>query len=424
VNKIVCSPLSMPFTGNVDLQFVLFGRPSLASLGAAGPTLFDDVEQFGIAPPVRAWDLLSLALGIGAADEGCVRKGSSDGWTREIHLNVAVQDATFWSSQRNCIEKMLHFLTGDIWRVDFGKGGTMPPKPTRMRASEEDCVCLLSGGADSLTGAIDLVAKGKTPLLVSQVSKGDKDVQRYFANTIAGANHHLQLNHNISLPNVSERSQRARSVLFIAYGVLAATSLEFYKSKGNTSLFIPENGYISLNVPLTPLRMGSLSTRTTHPYYMGMFQRLLDAANLRVKLENPYQFQTKGELFKQCKNQKLLKKLACQSTSCGRYARMGFQHCGRCVPCIIRRAALYAYGITDTTKYRYGDLSINNGKHRHFDDVRSASFAVHQVKSFGLESWIGGALSTTQLGDTTSYRALISRGIDELSVFLDDVGAL
>jgi len=33
-------------------------------------------------------------------------------------------------------------------------------------------------------------------------------------------------------------------------------------------LRVPENGLIALNVPLDPLRLGSNSTRTTHPYYM------------------------------------------------------------------------------------------------------------------------------------------------------------
>src|SRR4029077_3996326 len=123
--------------------------------------------------------------------------------------------------------------------------------------------------------------------LVSQVSNGDKGHQQSFAATIAGSNHHLQLNHNITSPVVAERSQRSRSILFIAYGILGATLLEKYQAGERVTLFLPENGFISLNIPLTPLRIGSLSTRTTHPFYLRHFQELLNLAGFRVDIENP-----------------------------------------------------------------------------------------------------------------------------------------
>lgn len=58
----------------------------------------------------------------------------------------------------------------------------------------------------------------------------------------------------------SENSTRGRSFLFFALGVFAGTGL----GKAFT-LRVPENGLIALNVPLDPLRLGSNSTRTTHP---------------------------------------------------------------------------------------------------------------------------------------------------------------
>ena len=425
--KIVCTPLSIAVKEPLDLQCVLFGRSGLETMGSAGTTLTDDILRFGITPPARAWDLLSIALSAGTADESCLRSLSSDGWTREIDLQVSVQDVTFWQSQRENLQTMLRFLTGDIWNIQFSKGGAAPPKLKKgkqKRTSNEDCVCLLSGGADSLAGAIDVVAGGKRPLLVSQVSRGDGDKQRVFADAIAEKGRHLQLNHNIKVPGVAERSQRVRSLFFITYGVLAATCVEAYEAGKETTLYIPENGFISLNIPLTPLRVGSLSTRTTHPYYLKLFQQILDAAGLRVRLINPYQFQTKGELLAKCQNQALLKRFAIQSTSCGRFLKNGYKHCGRCVPCIVRRAAFHAWDVEDSTEYVFEDLSVNDENHRHFDDVRSACFAVQQVKSKGLDEWTGGAVSTTQLGDTKLYKALLNRGIDELSAFLTQSGAL
>ncbi|MDB6066475.1 MAG: hypothetical protein JWR26_2683 [Pedosphaera sp.] len=423
--KVICNPLSIPVNPPVDRQYTLFGRSGIQSLGEAGPTLLDDITYFGVSPDPRAWDLLAIALSVVSADEGCARNRSADGWTREIQLEVSVQDARFWDSQKPILQKILRFLTGDIWNLSFVSGGLAAPKIKKnKRKSDEEAVCLLSGGADSLSGAIDLKAQGKNLLLVSQISDGDKGNQRVFADVIAGVGHHLQLNHNISSPVVGERSQRSRSILFIAYGVLGATVLETFKAGNTVKLYVPENGFISLNIPLTPLRIGSLSTRTTHPYYFRLVQTLLDNAGLQVSIENPYQFKTKGELFSDCQTPELLKRFVCESTSCGRFKRNAYRHCGRCVPCLIRRAALHKWKFKDTTTYVYGDLSINDGDHKDFDDVRSACFAVQKVKAAGLDEWVGGCLSSTQVGETKDYKALLERGVAELGAFLKSAGAM
>src|SRR5258706_517014 len=83
-------------------------------------------------------------------------------------------------------------------------------------------------------GSIGFAARGELPLLVSQVSKGDKTNQTYFARQICGDDHHLQLNHDVNTPE-SETSQRARSFIFLAYGVVAATALESYKATGKAT---------------------------------------------------------------------------------------------------------------------------------------------------------------------------------------------
>jgi hypothetical protein len=416
--KIACTPLDFPIKPRADRQYVLYGRPSSAKRGTAGPTLLSDLRSFSPSP--RAWDFLSIALSVVAADTGCPRDTSSDGWTRQIGLQVAVADKAFWDGQVDETERMLCVLTGDIWRISF-TGGGIRPRPQKKRVKHpEDSVCLLSGGADSLVGAIDMVARGKTPLFASQVSDGDKDKQKRFAATISPDSTHLQLNHNIR-PRDLEISYRARSIIFFAYGILAATSTDRYGDGDSVDLYYPENGFISLNVPLTPLRLGSLSTRTTHPVFIANLQKILNAAKLRVRLTNPYQFTTKGEMLRGCKNQKLLKKLAFQTSSCGRSIRI-HMHCGRCVPCIVRRAAFLKWGVSDRTDYKYEDLSAHDSHHSEFDDVRSSCFAVEQVRLKGIDYWIGGALNSAQLGDVSKYRAVTERGLAEIGRFLKLAG--
>lgn len=423
--KILCAPESYHFEEvvNGNLGVVLYGHTHRHELGSVGATVRRTIHQCGLQPAIHAWDLLSIALSVIAADTCVKRHNSPDGWTRRLNLEIAVCDPDFWNSQTDLLVRQLNFLTTDIWNVKFLDGGIQPIPPKRVVKPNHECVVLLSGGLDSFIGAIDLVyAYGKSPYAVSQVSQGDKSKQKLFAAKIGGGLPHLQLNHNTHFFGENERSQRSRSFIFLSYGVLAATALARYHNGKDVTLYVCENGFISINPPLTDARLGSLSTRTTHPTFIDLFQHLIDASGLRVKLVNPYQFRTKGEMLKGCADHSLLHRYAHISTSCGRYARYGYKHCGRCLPCLIRRAAFQAGGIRDATEYIYANLSRNDEDHSRYDDVRSAAMAVAIANDVGITNWAGPALSTASLNDITEYRAVVYRGLDELQTFLGKVG--
>ena len=422
--RVICSQTPNPLDPIEGVAFSLFRQPMQHGVGRVAAAMPQHLRRAGVYPSSRAWDFLALALSVAAADQGCLRRTSPDGWTREIRLEVAVTDAEFWNTQTKAISDTLRFLTGDIWQLAFVPGGAPPPRPIRStsRRLTGDCVCLLSGGADSLVGAIDAVSAGRLPVLVSQIAQGDAGRQQQFAETIGQSLSHLQLNHAIEPPGEAERSQRARSLVFVAYGVLAASVLPKHSRGEEVDLLIPENGFVSLNVPLTPLRLGTLSTRTTHPFFIGQMQRILDAVGFHVRLLNPYQLKTKGEMLIECSDQSLLRDLVFGSTSCGRFSRFNYKHCGRCVPCLVRRAAFLRWGQEDETLYRYQDLSILDDKHSGFDDVRSVAFATHRVERSGVQTWAGDALNYMQLGDTTAYADLVERSVAELREFLDEAG--
>ena len=422
--RVICRPNPGPLDPAEGVAFSLFTPPQQAGVGRLATNIPRDVLRAGVQPNPRAWDFLALAVSVMAADVGCLRDNSPDGWTRDIQLEVAVTNPEFWNTQAEALNSVLGFLTGDIWDIEFVSGEIRPPRRRRStkRRLTGDSICLLSGGVDSLVGAIDIVTSGRRPVLVSQIAGGDKNRQREFADTIGDELSHLQLSHAIRTPNVSERSQRARSMPFIAYGVLAASVLPQYRRGEVIDLLIPENGFVSLNIPLTPLRIGSLSTRTTHPFFIHQIQRVLDASGLHVRLVNPYQFKTKGEMLIECADQALLENLAFESTSCGRFARFNYGHCGRCIPCLVRRAAFLRWGRRDKTIYEFEDLSIPDNRHRDFDDVRSAAFATLRVAQEGIEAWAGDAINYVQLGDTSPYVNLAERGIAELRIFLEKIG--
>lgn len=422
--RIACLPEDLPDRAGTDLRFDIYSRSRLAERGRVGNLVPGRIRRLGLRPSIDAWDFTSFAMAVVAADEAVSRERSPDGWTREIGLTVAVSSPDFWNTQRGRLTQALRFLSGDIWELEFIGDGASPTTSDPARLRNEDMVCLLSGGMDSLIGAIDVVGEGRRPLFVSQMAKGDTADQKMFAETIAPKSLHLQLNHHARPPGASERSQRARSIAFLGFGVLAASCLRRHHDGEEVELRIPENGFISQNVPLTPLRTGSLSTRTTYPYFLRLIQETLDAAGLRVRLNNPYEHSTKGEMLLGCTDQPTLAQLVGDLTSCGRYSRTGFRHCGRCVPCQVRRGAYLAWGQGDDTTngYKYDPLGQNDLRHARFDDVRSVAMAIETVNRHGIDELIGGAMNARMLGDVAPYREVVRRGIAELSALHAHLG--
>jgi len=72
---------------------------------------------------------------------------------------------------------------------------------------------------------------------------------------------------------------------------------------------------------------GSLSTRTTHPHVVNLFQRILDALSLSVRIETPFKFSTKGRSWLTERTKNTLRASApnhhvhCSRPSAGRYQR-------------------------------------------------------------------------------------------------------
>lgn len=407
-----------------DIEILLYGHRGESDRASVGASIHDVIKRSHLQPELRAWDFLTIALSIVATDQ-IVQRHSADGWTRQLSLTIAVNEPEFWEAQKGLLSEAVRFLTTDLWELDFLGNGHQPELSEEPLIPDENCVSLLSGGMDSLIGAIDLTAQGANqPYMVSQVAQGDKNTQAGFAANIGGGLRHLQLNHNTVAPWPKERSQRARSLAFIAYGVLAASTLKHYKDGERVPLYICENGFISINPPLTLSRLGSLSTRTTHPIFLDSLQRLLHAAGLHVQLVNPYQFSTKGEMLRGCSDQAILLQNAHSSTSCGKYARYGYTHCGRCVPCLVRRAAYHAWGEQDQTDYRFNDLWRDESDYARFDDVRSVAMAITKVNLDGLDKWLGASLNSYRMGDVRPYQQTVERGLRELESFFHSIGIM
>jgi len=302
-----------------------------------------------------------------------------------------------------------------------------------------DEVALFSGGLDSLIGAIDSLDAGRTPLLVSHAGDGatskaqDNCLQELRREYPKNSFNRLRLWMDLNKVNVKgskhETTTRGRSFLFFATGILAGSGLgkEF-------TLRVPENGLIALNVPLDPLRLGSHSTRTTHPFYISRWNEFLKILGINGTVQNPYWNKTKGEMALECANKSLLEKVIPLSSSCssptkGRWQKLPAQHCGHCLPCLIRRAAVRK-GLGeggDKTTYTIEDLSkrtldSNEAEGR---QVRSFQFAINRLVSkprlAKLMLHSNGSLSDQSAEDQEELFGVYSRGLIEVSEILKNV---
>ena len=332
----------------------------------------DQVASLGLRSSERAIDLVLLAALVTAGDTRVSRPiNAQDGWTREVDLYVPVSAPELWNDKKQSVEALLRFLTGDRWRVFFhvrtDRTMALAIQPKRVAIDDLTEVSLLSGGLDSLIGAINLLARGRYPLFVShywdaETAKAQTSVLKALAKHFCGNEikrvrvrlgfdrHHLDTQER-------EATQRGRSFLFYALAALAASAFD-----RPMAVDVPENGLIALNVPLDPLRLGALSTRTAHPHFIAGMRRLIDAVGLSVSLSNPYRHMTKGEMVSGCADGAFLRKVVSDSMSCSspakaRYRKLSPRHCGYCVPCLIRRASLKAgLGVKDPTLYTVEDL--------------------------------------------------------------------
>lgn len=176
-------------------------------------------------------------------------------------------------------------------------------------------------------------------------------------------------------------NQRSRSFLFIAISLWAMSG-----TKNLHELLMPENGLIALNVPLDYLRNGSHSTRTTHPYYLKLWNEIAGDI-FGYSIRNPYWNKTKGEMASECLNKEVLKIAMGQSFSCSSVNSASIhsgrsQHCGHCLPCIIRRAAMHkAFGDFDPSEYMDSSVTaMMNDRGHSGEQLRSFQYAITKLK--------------------------------------------
>ncbi|MFX4262261.1 Qat anti-phage system QueC-like protein QatC [Pelotomaculum propionicicum] len=355
------------------------------------------MKENSIYPTEDGIDILSLAGLVYLADTRISRRlHSQDSWTREIAIELPVYNLEKWTPLEGLFTRMLNFLTGDRWIISFRKRDEeLAEKPeVEIPLPEFDAVTLFSGGMDSLIGTINHLENYHKTALISHASEAHtKNAQSKLLTQFQCKYPDLDplyldlwmvFRKNLIPGGGNENTTRSRSFLFMAFGVFAISGM-----KGVSTLEVPENGLIALNVPLEELRIGSHSTRTTHPFYLDSWNQVLNGLGLDLSVRNPYWNMTKGEMAVACLNKDFLLQVIQDSISCSspqkaRWSGAAPQHCGYCIPCIIRRAAMnkaFQEG-KDSTPYLIEsvlEIAANHSKGKGAQ-LRSFQVAISKIK--------------------------------------------
>ena len=339
--------------------------------------------QFGDLSTIEH-DLLTLASAVLAADRAS-KRGEREEFNRKISMDISLYNVAKFYPLLADFRRILRFLSKDAWTLSLRQTKVAPKwggldDEKCITQQEDGSVLLFSGGLDSLAAAVEFGVKEKL-LLVSHITKNriTDHAQDELASKLKKKSlisDHMQIfvsSRNGGPTDVvhdHEPSQRTRSVVFMILGAIVAR-----RSRRHKLIFMAENGQMAIHLPLSAGRIGAFSTNTAHPSILNQMTSFLSAVlGIPLQLVNPYVYETKA---------KVVARILAGfpegipiSTSCWRNARVSvddINHCGGCVPCLIRRIAIAANG-EDETKY-HRDLLSEDIKALGDDDDGRRNFA-------------------------------------------------
>ncbi|GAA4728354.1 hypothetical protein GCM10023216_19570 [Isoptericola chiayiensis] len=314
--------------------------------------------------PTQAIDLVRIA-GAAYLVDRLSRRPSA--FTRRLHLAVEVADPATWEGEAiNQLAQLLFWLTGDTWDLELIQDPTTPEAPAVETSDSGGSVALLSGGLDSYLGALHLLSTSSEPLQLvghydtaTAVRRAQNTIHSWLQEHYTPPPSYTQIEF-AQVADKKEGSSRSRSLLFVALGAAIAAC------RSASTLFVPENGFTSLNLPLHPNRAGALSTRSTHPETFDRVKTLLQAARMPISVTNPFAAHTKGEEMRLVADNNPpggWDIVAGLTISCSKLdgARIkggdSTLNCGLCYACVTRRGAFIRAGVGDTTIYLSENLT-------------------------------------------------------------------
>jgi len=379
--------------------------------------MYSDVDpwltQLGVVPE-RAIDLVRLAVGAYITDRLVGRSSAS--WSRDLELIVHVRQPDAILGVVPIIETTLYWLSGDTWALRLVE--EQQEKAPLLLNTKAPTVNLLSGGVDSLCGAF-LSAPGTVFMGHSDnpsVRQSQNRVRPYLSNMRDPFVYH-QVQVGAAANATRERSTRTRSFMFTALGIAVAAA------GGANQVTIPENGFTSLNPPLSANRGGPHSTRSTHPTTFAYINAMCQGLGFDISVANPYLDITKGQLVRMAADSlghDVVENAVPITLSCskgfGQYFRGGAANlnCGACIACMTRRGSILSAGLADRTEYLVNRL-VGTERQRLLDQRRSDISAVRSAGGWEFDPATLAAMGPFPEGfDMDAARALLELGVEEL----------
>ncbi|MGH2535108.1 MAG: hypothetical protein ACRDJW_22830 [Thermomicrobiales bacterium] len=302
-----------------------------------------------------ARDLIRVAAHCYAADLRVPRGGIDvhrERWRREMVLYITVADPTFWSDSdvTGRLVEALGFATEDTWSFVFQQEPAEEAQlPIRWDGREvlgqPGAVVLFSSGIDSLCALVE--AQPFRPIVVSHWSA--RQIKARQGRLLAAVEHlfggrdfpHARFEIHRIGSDRAESSQRSRGFLYACLGAAIAAH------HGIAEVHLADNGYVSVNPPISDQLVGALASRGTHPKFLHLMNRLLERVfPAGVQVVNPLWNRTRAEALNILVEAKC-PELLVQTYSCGKQQGhpAGKHLCGGCSQCVDRRIAVIATGL-------------------------------------------------------------------------------
>ncbi|MDD3597067.1 Qat anti-phage system QueC-like protein QatC [Sulfuricurvum sp.] len=427
MNDIVISPHDRDSHGLLLMDITVAGTDIATTMHINPKRCF---EKYISRPNELSLDLLYFTSYIYAIDKLLLRKNAIDAWSRDINVAIPVYQIDRWLSSVEVLQDALNFLTGDNWNLTFVQLESPYFQKDTLDIDDSpvfEHVCLFSGGLDSFVGAIDLIDKYDNVLLVSHfdgtgATQPMQDALFHQIQSKYPKKHIANSQFHVVQDCGAEDSTRGRSILFLGLALYHALNLNISR------VITPENGLISINLPLTPSRTCSNSTKTMHPYFVHQFQTVLAILGINIVLTNPYLKMTKGEMLQKCNNPELLRDGVRTTLSCSHsghtssWVRRNTHNCGYCIPCLIRRASVHAFDSVLDSGEDYGNDLIAEEIGLHYDsqkrkDILALSWFVS--KKYSLVDLVREIKLMAPTDDADEIAYMLQRGYHELKELIN-----
>lgn len=260
---------------------------------------------------------------------------------RNLKAYIPVVNEAVFNENKKLIKQLAAFMSGEKWDISFIQGEFSLDNCETIINNEYEVVSLFSGGLDSFCGSFNNYQESINSIycgykLNTREYKYQRDFESFIKNTLKS-----ELIIKDKLKGSKKMfTQRTRSLLFLAIAAIEAIK------RGIPRVLLHENGVLSLN----PEIYSRQTTKTTHPKTIYLFNELLNQLGIKITINHPFIFNTKGQIINALNEEfraKIKDTHTC-SKSMLHIHNNSKEHCGVCIPCMLRKISLAAY---DMEKY-------------------------------------------------------------------------